>query len=140
MITDAIKAVDALLRAVPLLQGSGSQQDYREALELVEYLLENDEHHPLIDMLAKKIAEYEDNGAEFTAFNQRIAQLPQGVAALRVLMEQHQLSQSDFEHEIGKKSLVNQILNGKRSLTIPHIMALAKRFNQPPALFLPEAD
>ena len=56
MITDAIKAADALLRAVPLLQGSGSQQDYREALELVEYLLENDEHHPLIDMLAKKIA------------------------------------------------------------------------------------
>lgn len=139
MITDAIKAADALLRAVPLLQGSGSQQDYREALELVEYLLENDEHHPLIDMLAKKIAEYEDNGAEFTAFNQRIAQLPQ-VAALRVLMEQHQLSQSDFEHEIGKKSLVNQILSGKRSLTIPHIMALAKRFNLPPALFLPEAD
>ncbi len=54
MITDAIKAADALLRAVPLLQGSGSQQDYREALELVEYLLENDEHHPLIDMLAKR--------------------------------------------------------------------------------------
>ena len=114
---------------MPLLQGSRAQQDYREALELVEYLLENDEHHPLIDMLAKKIAEYEDNSAEFTAFNQRIAQLPQGVAALRVLMEQHQLSQSDFEQ-----------VNGKRSLTIPHIMALAKRFNLPPALFLPEAD
>ena len=68
MITDAIKAADALLRAVPLLQGSHAQQDYREALELVEYLLENDERHPLIDMLAKKIAEYEDNSAEFTAF------------------------------------------------------------------------
>lgn len=54
MITDAIKAADALLRAVPLLQGSHAQQDYREALELVEYLLENDERHPLIDMLAKK--------------------------------------------------------------------------------------
>ncbi|CAI0813186.1 helix-turn-helix domain-containing protein [Serratia ficaria] len=139
MISDAIKATQELLRAVPLLRGSTSQQDYRQALELVEHLLETDEHNPLIDLLAAKIAEFEESGPDFAEFNLRQRQLPQGVAALSVLMEQHQLSQRDFENEIGKKSLVSQILNGKRSLTIPHIMALAKRFNLPPAIFLPEA-
>ncbi|HFI5336348.1 TPA: type II toxin-antitoxin system HigA family antitoxin [Serratia liquefaciens] len=139
MITDALKATHELLRAIPLLGGSTSPQDYRDALALVEHLLETDEHHPLIDVLAAKIVEYEDNSPDFAEFNQRIAQLPQGVAALSVLMEQYGLSQSDFENEIGKKSLVSQILSGKRSLTIPHIMALAKRFNLPPALFLPAA-
>ncbi len=104
MISDAIKATQELLRAVPLLRGSTSQQDYRQALELVEHLLETDEHNPLVDLLAAKIAEFEESGPDFAEFNlrQRQRQLPQGVAALSVLMEQHQLSQRDFENEIGK--------------------------------------
>lgn len=76
MITDALKATHELLRAIPLLGGSTSPQDYRDALALVEHLLETDERHPLIDVLAAKIAEYEDNSPDFAEFNQRIAQLP----------------------------------------------------------------
>ncbi|PQQ42295.1 helix-turn-helix domain-containing protein [Photorhabdus luminescens] len=60
----------------------------------------------------------------------------QNLRALRVLMDQYRLSYSDLKEEIGSKSLVSQILSGKRSLTIAHIKALSKRFNVRPDIFL----
>ncbi|EFH8635460.1 TPA: transcriptional regulator, partial [Escherichia coli] len=36
----AVKATRELVNAVPFLGGSDSEDDYREALELVEYLIE----------------------------------------------------------------------------------------------------
>jgi HTH-type transcriptional regulator/antitoxin HigA len=38
--------------------------------------------------------------------------------------------QSDFQPQEGGKSLVSQILSGKRSLTLCHIRAISKRFGQ----------
>lgn len=55
----AVKATRELVNAVPFLGGSDSEDDYREALELVEYLIEEDDTNPLIDFLASRIAEYE---------------------------------------------------------------------------------
>lgn len=52
MITDTAKAIEAtkqLVAAVPFLGGSSSESDYREAMELVDYLIENDDENPLID-------------------------------------------------------------------------------------------
>ncbi len=57
----AVKATRELVNAVPFLGGSDSEDDYREALELVEYLIEEDDTNPLIDFLASRIAEYENN-------------------------------------------------------------------------------
>ena len=39
----AVKATRELVNAVPFLGGSDSEDDYREALELVEYLIEEDD-------------------------------------------------------------------------------------------------
>ncbi|WP_241613194.1 helix-turn-helix domain-containing protein [Rosenbergiella epipactidis] len=64
-------------------------------------------------------------------FNERIANTPAVVAMLRVIMDQHDLNQSDFENEIGKKSLVSRILNGERSLTVEAIKRLSQRFGLP---------
>lgn len=133
---EAIKAANDLASIVPLLGGSTSRKDYEEALELIEYLLENEPDSPLVDMLASKIAAYEDSAVEFAAFNTRIATGCNGVALLRVLMNQHGLKQSDFEHEIGQRSLVSRILNGERALTLDHMRALAKRFNLPVSAFV----
>lgn len=55
---------------------------------------------------------------------------------LRLLIDQHGLTQSDFQQEIDGKSLVSQILSGKRSLTLGHIRALSKRFGIPAAMFV----
>ncbi|EIW8468672.1 transcriptional regulator, partial [Klebsiella pneumoniae] len=116
MITDTAKAIEAtkqLVAAVPFLGGSSSESDYREAMELVDYLIENDDENPLIDFLASKIADYEDNSPRFAEFNKAIAEIPVGVALLRTLIDQHKLSYSDLKDEIGSKSLVSQILSGQ---------------------------
>ncbi|HCT3227071.1 TPA: helix-turn-helix domain-containing protein [Enterobacter hormaechei] len=132
----AIKAANALTNGLPLLGSSPSRQDYEDALALVEYLIEHDPDNPLVDMLTAKIDKYENASPEFAEFNARIASIPSGVALLRTLMDQYQLTQSDFENEIGKKSLVSRILNGQRTLTLDHMRALAKRFGLPVSAFV----
>ncbi|HCL6723602.1 TPA: hypothetical protein N2Q78_005216 [Citrobacter freundii] len=107
-----------------------------DALALVEYLIEHDPDHPLVDILVAKIGQYEDEAPEFAEFNSRIAAVPTGVALLRVLMDQHKLTQSDFEEEIGNKSLVSRILKGDCTLTLDHKRALARRFNLPISVFV----
>ncbi|MDE1475794.1 helix-turn-helix domain-containing protein [Xenorhabdus bovienii] len=134
--TKAIQAATALIAAVPFLGNSSSENDYRDALAMVDYLIENDDESPLIDILAAKIAEYENNNERFAEFNKAVEDMPTGVAALRVLMDQHGLTYSDLQEEIGSKSLISQILSGKRSLTIIHIKALSERFNVRPDIFL----
>ncbi|MDE9495186.1 helix-turn-helix domain-containing protein [Xenorhabdus bovienii] len=134
--TKAIQAATALIAAVPFLGNSSSENDYRDALAMVDYLIENDDESPLIDILAAKIAEYENNNERFAEFNKAVEDIPTGVAALRVLMDQHGLTYSDLQEEIGSKSLISQILSGKRSLTITHIKALSERFNVRPDIFL----
>ncbi|EDX6480680.1 TPA: helix-turn-helix domain-containing protein [Salmonella enterica] len=132
----AIEATKALVAAVPFLGGSASEKDYRDALALVDYLIENDDENPLIDFLASKIAEYEDNSKQFAEFNKSVAEMTVGVALLRTLIDQYKLSYSDLKEEIGSKSLVSQILSGQRSLTITHIKALSARFGVKPEWFL----
>ncbi|MCS3433396.1 helix-turn-helix domain-containing protein [Klebsiella sp. BIGb0407] len=113
-----------------------SGNDYREALALVDYLIENDDENPLIDFLASKIADYEDNSDRFADFNKAISEMPVGVALLRTLIDQYNLSYADLKEEIGSKSLVSQTLSGKRSLTITHIKALSARVGVKPEWFL----
>lgn len=136
MIDDAIKAADQLVKQVPFLGNRPSREDYEHVLAMVEQLLEQAPDSPLVELLAAKIERYEDNDPELVAFNTRVASLPRGVAALRVLMDQYGLNQSSFGHEIGQRSLVSRILNGERNLTVDHIRALAERFNVSTDVFI----
>lgn len=136
MIAEAIEASKALMKAVPLLGGSTSTADYKSALELIDYLIEHDDENPLIEFLCAKIESYERLHADFVPFNTALENLPRGVEALRQLMKDYGLKQSDLREEIGGKSLVSQILSGKRSLTVEHIRALAVRFNVPTSVFI----
>lgn len=121
---------------VPFLTVIHSSDEHEEALALIETLLDDyDDNLALIEVLSLAIERYENFAPEFAEFNQAQAELDTGIALLRVLMDQHNLKTSDFENEIGKKSLVSQILHGKKNLTKNHITALAKRFDISPALF-----
>ena len=112
-------------------------EEHEKALSLIEQLIEDyDKHQILIDLVAASIEQYENNADEFVEFNRRLSLLNSGVSALTVLMEQHQLKTTDFEHEIGGKSLVSMILNGKRDLNLKHIRRLAKRFGVPVQVFV----
>ncbi|HAM8856579.1 helix-turn-helix domain-containing protein [Escherichia coli] len=116
----AVKATRELVNAVPFLGGSDSEDDT----------------NPLIDFLASRIAEYENNNEKFAEFDKAVAAMPVGVALLRTLIDQHNLTYADLKNEIGSKSLVSQILSGQRSLTISHIKALSARFGVKPEWFL----
>lgn len=118
-----------------------TDQDYNEALETVEYLFseakdeENDPLHDLIDILSRAIEKYESKQENVINFHKEANNINQEASVLRVLMEQHDLTLSAFQNEIGSKSLVSMILNGKRNLTKEHISNLSKRFNLNPAIF-----
>ncbi|MFT5816259.1 MAG: HTH-type transcriptional regulator/antitoxin HigA [Psychroserpens sp.] len=114
-----------------------NEAEHAQALELMEQLIEDyEQHEPLIDMLCISIERYEETAQQFQGFNDQLNQLNSGVAALSVLMDQHKLNTTDFENEIGKKSLVSLILNEKRPLNLNHIRKLSERFNVPPQTFI----
>ncbi|WP_353571684.1 helix-turn-helix domain-containing protein [Candidatus Albibeggiatoa sp. nov. BB20] len=118
-----------------------SEQDYEEALEIIEYLFEQAEDKPdeplndLIDIVSKAIEQYESKQDDIILFDKEAKDINQGISAIRVLMEQHNLTATDLQDEIGSKSLVSMILNGKRNLTREHITKLSQRFNISPAIF-----
>lgn len=136
MINHAIKAADELVTLIPFLGRSTRKEDYEQALDVIERLMEQAPDSPLIELLMAKIDRYENNDPELAVFNARIEMLPRGVAALRVLMDQYGLNQSSFTNEIGQRSLVSRILSGERNLTVDHIRALAERFNVSAEVFI----
>lgn len=111
--------------------------EHEQALLLMEQLIEDyEQHEPLIDLLCISIEKYEDSAVEFKAFNASLNNITSGVAALSVLIDQHNLKLDELKNEIGGKSLVSMILNDKRPLNLNHIRKLAERFNVPPQLFI----
>lgn len=131
----------ALFEEASFISEIRNDADYENALALMDELIEDyDEHRTLIGILANSIEAWENTAPEFEAFNQRIAQLDDGVAVLRTLIDQYQLKADDLKNEIGSKSLVSMILNGSRKLTREHIQALSLRFDLNPAVFFQMPD
>lgn len=126
-----------LFNEYPFLTSIRDGQGYEQALELIEELLEDEiKYEALINLLTATIEKWESQSKLFSDFNQRQKDMDQGVAALKVIMDQYQLGTDDFHDEIGKKSYVSQILNGKRNLTLSHIRNLSHRFGIPASLFV----
>ncbi len=118
-----------------------SEEAYGEALEIIEHLFDeandtiDDPLNDLIDFISKSIERYELCQENIVNFDNEANNINQEISVLRVLMEQHNLTVSGFKDEIGSKSLVSMILNGKRNLTKEHITKLSKRFSLNPAVF-----
>ena len=109
-----------------------NEQDYEAAASLADELLDDgamDEGHPQhsLFMLFSDL---------IYAYDQRRYPMPQvhGAQVLRFLMDQHALKQTQLP-EIGRQSVVSEILAGKRSLTVDHIRKLSRRFGISPAAF-----
>lgn len=125
------------VRDIPLLGSQPNESEYRNALALIDFLVDSDDiDNPLFELLSLRIAEYEKSAPEFSALNDRLKKTPQGVALLRTLMDQHGLKAADLASELGSKSNVSNILNGRRALTVRHIAALAERFKLPAQAFI----
>ena len=118
-----------------------SEKAYKEALEMVEHLFDEADDsideplNDLIDIISQSIAKYESSLEGVVEFEKKVNLIDQDISVLRVLMDQHNLTVSGFKNEIGSKSLVSMILNGKRNFTKEHITKLSKRFSLNPAVF-----
>ena len=128
--------------AQPFVNIAGAEE-YESALETLEQVLESssdtldDSMNPLIDMLSHAIERYEAQDDELLAFVAEVEAIPADIALLRTLMSQHQLTGRDFP-EIGDKTMVSKVLNGKRSLSRQAIEKLSERFDLRPSMFFGE--
>lgn len=106
---------------------------YAQMTEMLEALLDEaqgDENHPamgLVDIVGDLIEDYE-------AAHHPIPDAT-GVQALRFLMEQHGLKQTDLP-EIGSQGVISEILAGKRGLNIRQVRLLSERFRVSTATFV----
>ena len=134
---EAMKSLSVEISAVmPWITGITEHQQYKELVAIMDDLVEDyDANQVLIELLLPVLHRYEEESDHFKAFNEKIDAINSGVAVLRVLIDQYNLTLSDLP-EIGDKSLVSQFLSGKRALTINHIKALSKRFGVPTHLFI----
>ena len=117
------------------------EESYEQAREAIEAVFELAGDHPedkygaLIDLLGKAINDYEELHDEgMSEFLSESRKLPADVSLLGVLIEQHSLTYSDLP-EIGGKSMVSQVMSGKKTLSRAAIDALAKRFGISAKLF-----
>ena len=109
-----------------------NEQDYDLVLERLNGLIDEvgtDEGHPLYSLL-------DTLGTVVHAWEEEHYPMPklEGADALRSLMEEHGLTQSDLP-EVGSQGVVSEILGGKRVLNVRQIRALSERFGVSLAVF-----
>lgn len=99
--------------------------------ELLDRIGVNESHRlmPLLDLVTKEVEAYE-------AKQQTLPETSPAAVLAYLIMEEHNLKQTDLAEELGGQSIVSAILNGKRELNTRQVKALATRFSVSPAVFV----
>jgi HTH-type transcriptional regulator / antitoxin HigA len=109
------------------------EDHYVRMVAILEALLseiQGNEAHPamgLVDIVGDLIEDYEAKRTPMPEVT--------GAQALRFLMEQHGLKQSDLS-DIGSQGVISEILTGKRELNVRQVRALSDRFGVSAATFV----
>jgi HTH-type transcriptional regulator/antitoxin HigA len=110
----------------------GDDAHLAEALGVIDRLIDQPERSPAeeayLGALTDLVETYED--AHVTA------PPTSGVEALRYLMAEHGLAQTDLVPLFGSPSILTEVLTGKRRLALTHITKLATRFGVPATVFM----
>ena len=136
-----VDAYETFMQTAHAYVNLSNEEDYNAALVALEEILEaaedtaKDPLNPLIEILSQAIGAYEEQDEELVAFLEEADATPVDVALLRTLMRQHKLTGSDLP-EIGGKTMVSKVLNGKRILQRHAMELLGERFGIRPAMFL----
>ncbi|QYX30007.1 helix-turn-helix domain-containing protein [Sphaerospermopsis torques-reginae] len=111
-----------------------SEEDLEKTQVVVDKLLDKGElteaEEDYLDLLGILIHEYEQQ--------QDLVPDIYGVDLLKVLITELNLKQKDLVPIFKTESIVSDVLNGKRKLTVEHIQKLAEFFKISPAVFFPE--
>lgn len=103
-----------------------TDKDYQEALLRMEVLFDakiGTEESDEADILSVLIDEYEKKHYPIEA--------PDPIEAIKIRMEEMELKQNDLTAFIGSKSVVSEVLNRKRKLTVEMIRNLTKHLKIP---------
>lgn len=130
------KAYMELVNKFPL-RPLKTEKQYDEAGKLCVALAEKFDHltqgeKDYLEVLTELIVKYEE------AEDEEIHLEPREMLAF--LMEQNELQQKDLVPIFGSSSRISEFLSGKRDLTLPQIMKLAKRFSLSPTIFMPQTE
>lgn len=98
--------------------------------KLLDRALLSPEELDYLNVLGTLVFDYEQKGEPIPDIH--------GIELLKVLITERQLRQKDLIPIFRTESIVSDILNGKRQLTLRHIQELGRFFNLSPAVFLPE--
>ncbi|MBU4299022.1 ImmA/IrrE family metallo-endopeptidase [Patescibacteria group bacterium] len=114
-----------------------TEQDYQEALKLVEDLIGRDPNPDSaegeqLSLLGTLIQDYEAR-----AFPEA---LPNPIEAIKFRMEQAGLSPTDLVPYLGSRSRVSEILSGKRQLTLEMVRALEVGLGIPAKVLIKKPD
>lgn len=107
--------------------------EYDERVDLMNKLVDeigDDPEHPLyrvIETLAVLVEAYDDEHHALPDVS--------GVDALKFLMEQHGLKQSDLP-EVASQGVISDVLHGHRQINARQARALGERFGVPAGVFL----
>ncbi len=128
----AVRQFARLQRLVPL-GNLRTRRDYLRARRMLDRIIDvigNDESGPAADLA-------ETLGIFIDRYEARHVRMPEATPSdvLRLLMDQHDLVQSDLP-EVGSQGVVSEILRGKRRLNARQIQALTQRFGIAADLFL----
>lgn len=110
-----------------------NEEDYNRLVQLLDGVIDevgNDDSHPLASLM-------ETLGSLIESYESRNIPEIEGdpIDTLKVLMEEHDLKQSDFP-EIGSQGVISEILTRKRQLNVRQIKLLSKRFYVSPIVFM----
>ncbi len=117
----------------PILSVPRTEQEYDQLVVFLDHLLDevgDNESHPLVSLM-------DTVGTLIEVYDKEHFPFSEGdpVGALKYLMEEHNLTQSDLS-ELGTQGVVSEILSGKRSLNVRQIHFLSERFGLSPSTFL----
>ena len=121
----------ALVRAFPLVS-IHNDAHLEEAVAVIDRLLDIPERstaeEEYLQALTDLVEVYEDAHVVIPTVS--------GLDALRYLMEDNGLTQADLVPDFGTRSIVSEVLAGKRHLALTHITRLAERFGVPADVFI----
>ncbi len=126
-----------LIRNMIKIKVIKTEQDYKEALKLLEKLMDRDPNPDStegeqLSLLSTLIEDYETKTFPET--------LPDPIEAIKFRMEQANLKPVDLVPYIGSRSRVSEILSGKRQLTVDMIRALSAGLGIPAKVLIKKSD
>jgi len=132
MIYDSNKYADLLVETMP--GAIETEEENERVLSVIERLMRrgegnlSPEEDRLLRMLVVLVEDFEEKAYPIGPSNPAVA--------LRELMREHGLKQTDMIEIFGSQGTISQVLNGKRDISKPQAKKLSARFHLPVDIFI----